>query len=60
LSGVIIGANKVEVAVSVTDNATFPFANEDKKLLILPPGHAPNKNIPSAMLGQGFNINTIK
>ena len=58
--GVRMGANNVELAVSVTDKATFPLASELRKLLIFPPGHAPNKKIPRAILGQGFMIITIR
>ncbi len=44
-------ANKVAIAVKLTDKATFAFANEEIKFEILPPGHAATNIIPSAIVG---------
>jgi hypothetical protein len=46
-------AATVEMAVSVTDSATLPFAFIDMKLEMLPPGHEATRIIPRAMLGAG-------
>ena len=48
LSGVINTAKTVATAVRLTDNSTFPFANEEMKFEILPPGQAATRIIPIA------------
>lgn len=44
----------VAIAVNVTDKAMFPFANDDIKFEIFPPGHAATSIIPIAILGVGL------
>ena len=51
LSGVSITADRVAIAVRLTESATFAFASEDIKLEILPPGQEATKIIPIAMVG---------
>ena len=51
-AGVIRNAIKEEIAVSVTDNATFPLASIEKKLETLPPGQAATRIIPKAIPGE--------
>ena len=53
LNGVIKIANKVAIAVSVTESAAFPLDKCVKKLETFPPGQAATINIPKAMLGIG-------
>jgi len=47
----MIIAASVAIAVRLTDKATLPFAREDMKLDILPPGHAATRIIPIATVG---------
>ena len=58
--GVIKTANKVAMAVRLTDNAELPLARCVMKFEIFPPGHAATINIPKAMLGIGFINHTKK
>ncbi len=44
-------APSVAIAVKLTERATLPFAREEMKLDILPPGQAATKIIPNAMVG---------
>ncbi len=53
-------ANKVAMAVRVTDRAELPFAKWVIKLEMLPPGQAATINMPRAILGSGCAINTNK
>ncbi len=50
-NGVRIMAEMVATAVRLTDKAMFPFANEDMKLEMFPPGHDETKIIPKAIVG---------
>ena len=59
-SGVIIIANTVEIADMLIESGVFPFAKCVKKLDKFPPGQAATKNNPSAILGRGWIIMTIK
>ncbi len=56
LNGVTRKQNTAVMADKVTDNATLPFANIEKKLDALPPGHAATKIIPSAISLEGDKI----
>jgi hypothetical protein len=58
LKGVIKIADKVAKAVRVTDSAVLPFANDDKKFDMLPPGHDATSIKPNATEGVGL-INNI-
>jgi hypothetical protein len=58
LIGVMANASMDVIAVSVTDSATCPPANIEKKLEALPPGQAATNNIPKAIPGGGV-ITTI-
>lgn len=44
-------AERVAMAVRLTDKATLPFASDEIKLEILPPGHAATSIIPKAIVG---------
>ena len=61
LTGVVKKAKTDVIAVNVTDKATCPFANMEKKLEAFPPGQAATRIIPSAIPSDGFRIriNTI-
>jgi hypothetical protein len=59
-TGVIITANRVALAVKVTERARFPPAKEVIKLEIFPPGQAATRIIPRAILGMGFIRRTSK
>lgn len=50
-SGVSITADKVAMAVKLTESATFAFASDDIKLDIFPPGQDATSIIPIAMVG---------
>ena len=52
-------ANRVAIAVKLTERAEFPLAKCVIKLETLPPGQAATMIIPSAMLGAG-SINQTK
>ena len=52
-------ANKVAIAVRLTDNAELPLAKWVMKFDIFPPGHAATMNMPKAILGIG-SINHTK
>jgi hypothetical protein len=60
LNGVKKIAAEVDIAVRLTDRATFPFAMELIKFEILPPGQAATKIIPKATVGVGLSIITIR
>tara|TARA_B100000749_G_C18154546_1_gene353217 strand:- start:154 stop:579 length:426 start_codon:yes stop_codon:yes gene_type:complete len=57
--GVMKIARTLDMAVRLTDKAMFPLASAEKKLEILPPGHAATIIIPKAKLGLGSNIQMI-
>ena len=48
----------LENAVRLTDSAIFPLAKLVKKLETFPPGQAATRNMPSAILGGGFETET--
>ena len=52
-------AEIVAMAVMLTDNATFPFASEEMKFEIFPPGHEATSIIPNAMVGVMRFLNTM-
>jgi len=53
LKGVINIAAIVAMAVKVIERATFPFASDEMKFDMLPPGQAATSIIPIATLGVG-------
>ncbi len=58
LNGVMNMAATVEIAVRLTERATFPRAREVMKLETLPPGQAATIIIPIAILGRGSITST--
>jgi hypothetical protein len=48
-------AATLDMAVKLTESATFPLARLVKKLETFPPGQAATRNIPKAMLGGGLS-----
>lgn len=53
-------ADKVASAVMVTDKAELPFASDDRKFEMFPPGQDATSIIPSATDGVGLIIITNK
>jgi len=51
-------ANRVAIAVRLTDSSTFALANDEIKFEILPPGHAAISIMAIAIDGGGFRIIT--
>ena len=49
--GVIKTAANVAMAVKLTDKARFPFASDEIKFEIFPPGHAAIRIIPRPTVG---------